>query len=134
MHANVVIALASEDTLPAILTHIHNAGFGSNALVLRPRRTSIQRQLDRHGIPTGNMPARVDAAEAALMIHAAGRSQIAADITRQHGASATWVVEPDGFWDLVDDDVVTPFRPSIPAPAIIPDLAISAVPDETPDI
>ena len=134
MHANVVIAVASEETLPAILTHIHEAGFGANALVLRPRRTSIQRQLDRHGIPTGQMPTRVNDAKAALMIHAAGRAQIAADITRQHGASATWVVAPNGTWELVDDDVVTPASTHRPAATIVPEMAIGAVPDETPDI
>ena len=48
MHANVVIALGSEETLPHILATIHGAGLGHNAFVLRPRRTSIQRQLPLH--------------------------------------------------------------------------------------
>jgi hypothetical protein len=134
MHANVVIALGSENTLPAILSHIHQAGFGQNAFVLRPRRSSIQRQLDRLGIPTGRMPGRVDAAEAALVIHAAARAASAADITRQHGASATWIVAPNGTWNLVDDDVAPARHDVIPSPVIVPSSGIVAVPDETPDI
>ena len=62
MHANVVIALGSDATLPDILSRIHGAGLGHNAYVLRPRRTSIQQQLTRSGIPTAQMPARVDEA------------------------------------------------------------------------
>lgn len=135
MHANVVIAIGPEETLPAILAHIHQAGLGSNALLVRPRRTSIERQIERIGIPTGLMPERVNAADAALVIHAAGRSRIAADLTRQHGASATWIVSPKGSWDLVDDDIVAP--PTEPARTITPHphpTILAANPDESPDI
>jgi hypothetical protein len=134
MLSNVVVALGSEDTLPGILTQVHQAGLGANALVLRPRRTSIQRQLERHGIPTGQMPARVDSAEIALVIYAAGRAQIAADITRQHGASATWIVGPSATWDLVDDDIVTQSSPKLSTPVVLPAASLGAIPDETSDI
>lgn len=134
MHANVVIALGSEDTLPAILSHIHQAGFGQNAFVLRPRRTSIQRQLDRIGIPTAQMPARVDTAGAALVIHAAARAGTAADLTRLHGASATWIVAPSGTWQLIDDDIVPARSGATPSAAIVPVVDFAAIPDETPDI
>lgn len=139
MHANVVIAIGSDETLPDILSEIHAAGLGHNAFVLRPRRTSIQRQLTRSGIPTTHMPPRVDEAEAALVVHAAGRSKLAADITRQQGASATWIVAPTGSWDLVDDDIAasTPARTETgarPAPAPIPTTDQQVVPDETPGI
>lgn len=138
MHANVVIALGSDETLPDILAEIHSAGLGHNAFVLRPRRTSIQRQLGRSGIPTAQMPERVDEAEAALVVHAAGRAQLAADITRQRGASATWIVTPNGSWTLVDDDVAMP--PATPAPSAqtapvaLPPVDAGAAPDETPGI
>lgn len=122
MHANVVIALGSDETLPTILTHIHGAGLGHNAYVLRPRRTSIQRQLTRSGIPTAQMPARIDEAGAALVVHAAARAGLAADITRQHGASATWIVSPSGAWTLVDDDFVPE------APATMPNASLSTIP------
>lgn len=114
MHANVVIALGSDETLPAILSHIHGAGLGHNAYVLRPRRTSIQRQLVRSGIPTARMPARIDEADAALVVHAAARAGLAADISRQHGASATWIVTPAGTWTLVDDDYAPEPQPAMP--------------------
>lgn len=121
MHAHIVVAIGSDETLPEILANIHGAGLGHNAYVLRPRRTSIQRQLVRSGIPTTQMPARVDEAEAALVVHAAGRARLAADITRQHGASATWIVAPAGTWTLVDDDVapgmVADTSPATQAPA-----------------
>lgn len=126
MHANVVIALGSDETLPTILTHIHGAGLGHNAYVLRPRRTSIQRQLTRSGIPTTQMPARIDEADAALVVHAAGRAGLAADITRQHGASATWIVAPTGTWTLVDDD----FAPEPSAP--MPNASLTSVPSVPP--
>lgn len=136
MYANVVIAIGSDDTLPAILAHIHQAGLGDNALLLRPRRTSIQRQLERANIPTAHMPSRVDEAEAALLVHAAARSGIAADITRRHGASATWIVAPDGTWDLIDDDIIstemTPMTGRISLPAVL--TGETGAPDETTDI
>lgn len=134
MHANVVIALGSEETLPGILATIHGAGLGHNAFVLRPRRTSIQRQLLRSGIPTAQMPERVDEAEAALVVHAAGRAHLAADITRQHGASATWIVAPSGAWTLVDDDVAaeTPATTTVPVSAIDPVPAPIAAASDTP--
>jgi hypothetical protein len=138
MHANVVIALGPEDILPAILSHIHEQGYGSNALVLRPRRTSIRQQLVRSGIPTAHMPARIDDANAILMIHAAGRSSLVADMTRRHGAPATWIVSPNGEWNLIDDDIAAqPSRPapaSIPTPAIMPGIDPVPAPDESPDI
>lgn len=137
MHADVVIAIGPEDTLPAILTQIHNAGFGANAMVLRPRRTSIERQLQRMNIPTGQMPERVGSADAALVIHAASRSTIAADLTHRHGASATWVVSPNGTWNLLDDDVVKEpvSRPeTTPATMPVPHAAEDMVPDGSPDI
>lgn len=139
MHANVVIALGSDETLPDILSEIHGAGLGHNAYVLRPRRTSIQRQLGRSGIPTAQMPARVDEADAALVVHAAGRAQLAADITRQKGASATWIVAPNGSWTLVDDDLATPetqsaATPAHAAPTIIASTGEGASPDEIPGI
>lgn len=139
MHANVVIALGSDETLPDILAEIHGAGLGHNAYVLRPRRTSIQRQLARSGIPTAQMPPRVDEAEAALVVHAAGRAQLAADITRQKGASATWIVDPKGSWNLVDDDVAAPNLDSkaiqVPAaPFTAPVPSTEVAPDETPGI
>lgn len=112
MHANVVIAIGPDESIPAILSHIHQAGLGHNAFLVRPRRTSIQHQLQRSGIPTAQMPDRVDGADAALVIHAAARSQMAADIARQYGASATWIVSRVGSWDLVDDDVVMPAQMS----------------------
>lgn len=105
MHANVVIALGSEETLPGILARIHGSGLGHNAYVHKPRRSTIQHQLMRSGIPTAQMPPRVDDAEAALVIHAAARAGLAADITRLHGASATWIVSPSGAWTLLDDDI-----------------------------
>jgi hypothetical protein len=137
MHADVVIAIGPEDTLPAILTQIHNAGFGANAMVLRPRRTSIERQLQRMDIPTGKMPERVGAADAALVIHAASRSGIAANLTHRHGASATWVVSPNGSWNLLDDDLVPePVSRPKTTPGTIPltDTPANAVPDGSPDI
>lgn len=140
MHANVVIALGSDQTLPDILADIHGAGLGHNAYVLRPRRTSIQRQLTRSGIPTTQMPARVDEADAALVIHAAGRSRLAADITHQRGASATWIVAPNGSWNLVDDDIAAPKAVAVAqdAPAattVTPSpVAPETTPDETPGI
>jgi hypothetical protein len=80
------------------------------------------------------MPARVDSAGAALVIHAAARAGTAADLTRLHGASATWIVAPNGTWQLVDDDIV-PARPGArPAPTIVPTAGIASLPDETPDI
>lgn len=130
MHASVVVALGSEETLPGILSHIHQAGFGANALVIRPRRTSIQRQLERHGIPTARMPERVDEADAALLIHAAGRVTSAANLTRQGGASATWIVGPNGAWDLVDDDVIASAPQTVAGSTIIPAAATTTVPDE----
>lgn len=142
MHANVVIALGTEETLPNILATIHGAGLGHNAFVLRPRRTSIQRQLLRSGIPTAQMPDRVDEAEAALVVHAAARAHLAADITRQHGASATWIVSPSGAWNLVDDDVAveapvafTPVETDVvPSPETLATTIDAATTDETPGI
>lgn len=139
MHANVVVALGSEETLPDILTHIHGAGLGHNAYVLRPRRTSIQRQLTRSGIPTAQMPSRVDEADAALVVHAAARAGLAADISRQHGASATWIVTPNGTWSLIDDDLAVAdithaVSPAPIAPASIPPSDATVTPDETPGI
>jgi hypothetical protein len=138
MHANVVIALGTEDTLPAILSTIHQQGYGSNALVLRPRRTSIRQQLVRNNIPTTNMPARIDDAGAILMVHAAGRSALVADMTHRAGATATWIVSPKGDWHLIDDDVVvTDSRPATattPAPTVQPHVEAIATPDETADI
>lgn len=139
MHANVVIALGSEATLPDILSRIHGAGLGHNAYVLRPRRTSIQQQLTRSGIPTAQMPARVDEAEAALVVHAAARAGLAADITRQHGASATWIVTPNGTWNLVDDDlaaaeIAITASHARTAPVSVPQPEESASPDEASGI
>lgn len=127
MHANVVIAIGSDQTLPAILTHIHSAGLGHNAYLLRPRRTSIERQLSRSGIPTAQMPPRIDEADAALVVHAAARAALAADITRQHGASATWIVSPSGTWTLVDDDVAAEM------PAALPNASFSVIPTVPPE-
>jgi hypothetical protein len=139
MHANVVIAIGSDETLPDILAEIHGAGLGHNAYVLRPRRTSIQRQLTRSGIPTTQMPPRVEQAEAALVVHAAARAQLAADITRQKGASATWIVAPNGAWNLVEDDLAihqtSPITAQSPVAPITAALSPQdATPDETPGI
>jgi hypothetical protein len=138
MHANVVIVLGTEDTLPTVLSQIHQQGYGSNALVLRPRRTSIRHQLTRNGIPTANMPARVNDADAVLMVLAAARSPRVADMTRRAGAPATWIVSPNGEWNLIDDDIAAqPSRPAtapVPSPDIMPIVDPMPAPDESLDI
>jgi hypothetical protein len=142
MHANVVIAIGPDESLPAILSRIHQAGLGHNAFLVRPRRSSIQHQLQRSGIPTENMPARINDAPAALVINAAARARLAADITRSNGASASWIVAPDGSWNLVDDDLVRTAPAAFPqetpsadaASIVIPANAADARPDESPDI
>lgn len=106
MLSDSVVAIVPDDALSTILTHIHRAGLGHNARVLRPRATSLTMQLTRAGIPTGQAPERVDDAQALLLVMAAARSPMAADITIQHGASATWIVNRSGIWSIVDDHVV----------------------------
>lgn len=103
MVSDTVVAIVSENVLPALLSQIHRAGLGQNARVLRPHRHPIQYQLERAGIPIANMPPRVNDAEAVLMVMAAGRAPIAADLALQSGASAVWIVSRSASWSLVDD-------------------------------
>ena len=107
MVSDTVVAIVPEETLPNLLTQIHRSGLGQNARVLRPRRSPIGEQLRRAGIPLEQAPERIDAAGCVLMIMAAARSPVAAELTLHHGASATWIVTRAGSWDLVDDRVVT---------------------------
>jgi hypothetical protein len=85
------------------------------------------------------MPPRVEQAEAALVVHAAARAQLAADITRQKGASATWIVAPNGAWNLVEDDLAihqtSPITAQSPVAPVTAALSPQdATPDETPGI
>ncbi|HWV36745.1 MAG TPA: hypothetical protein VNZ55_14005 [Thermomicrobiales bacterium] len=107
MHAQAVIAITPEDQLPDILTHIHRAGLGHNARVLRPHRGPLRDQLRRAGVPIEQAPRRLDDAGCILLVNAAARSSMAADLALQHGASATWTVSTSGVWHLVDDRIVT---------------------------
>ena len=98
-------------------------------LALRPR-VEVKREI---------VPARVDEAEAALVVHAAARAGLAADLTRQHGASATWIVTPNGTWNLIDDDLAAaqithPTPQPQTAAAAMPQPDASASPDETSGI
>lgn len=121
MVSQTVIAIIPEEHLSDILTHIHRAGLGHNARVLRPRRGPLKDQLRRAGVPVEQAPRRLDAAGCILMIMAAARSPMAANLVLQQGASATWTVSTSGIWSLVDDHVVeqsvpTPVTPVIPLP------------------
>lgn len=120
MHAQAVIAITPEDHLSDILAHIHRAGLGHNARVLRPRRGPLREQLRRAGVPIEQAPRRLEDAGCVLLITAAARSPQAANLTLRHGASATWTVSTSGIWNLVDDHLVTstdqtPSRSTMPA-------------------
>lgn len=106
MVSDTVVAIIPEDILPDILTRIHRDGYGHNARVLRPRRTTLREQLRRTGVPVEQAPERLDDAECLLMVMAAARSPKAADLMLQHGASATWIVARTGDWALIDDRVI----------------------------
>lgn len=118
MHSQSIIAITPEDALSDILTHIHRSGLGNTARVLRPRRGPLREQLRRAGVPVEHAPARLDNAACLLLITAAARSPVAANIALQHGASATWTVTTTGTWTLVDDHVVT--RATSPRPESTP--------------
>ncbi len=124
MMSDSVVAIVSDDALPTILSHIHRAGLGHNARVLRPRSTTLTAQLTRAGVPTGQAPERVDDAPALLLVMAAARSPKAADIAVQHGASATWIIKRSGEWTIVDDHVVVDHTvpasdaPRMPIPSV----------------
>lgn len=135
MVSDTVVAIVSEDVLPALLSQVHRAGLGQNARVLRPHRHPIQYQLVRAGIPIANMPPRVDDAEAVLMVMAAGRSPIAANLALQSGAAAIWIVSRSGAWSIIDDhDVAESPSPTVaqtPAPVtFVPDADL---PGDAPD-
>lgn len=101
-----VIATATEESLSSILAAIHGAGLGATARVIRPRRLPIATQLERAGIPLRDMPPRVAEAHIVLLVHAAGRSRIAADLARQHEAGGIWIIDSAGAWNLSDDGIV----------------------------
>jgi hypothetical protein len=106
MVSDAIVAIVPDDVMPDILTLVHRAGLGHNARVIRPRRAPIREQLRRAGVPTSSFPERIDEASAVLMIMAAARSPVAADLAHQNGASATWIVTAAGSWNLIDDHLV----------------------------
>lgn len=124
MVSDTVVAIVPEDILANLLTQIHRSGLGQNARVLRPRRSPVSEQLRRAGIPLEQAPERIDAADCVLMIMAAARSPVAAELTLRHGASATWVVTRDGAWSLVDDRVVADGPSQSAAHRIAPPAAV----------
>jgi hypothetical protein len=118
MVSDAIVAIVPDDVMPAILTLVHRAGLGHNARVIRPKRAPIREQLRRAGVPTASIPARIDDASAVLMIMAAARSPVAAELAHQNGASATWVVTAAGSWNLVDDHVVKEPVPTLAVPDV----------------
>lgn len=125
MVSDTVVAIVPENVLPALLSQIHRAGLGQTARVLRPHRHPVQDQLERAGVSTRNMPHRVNDADAVLMVMAAARSPIAANLALQSGASAIWIISRSGAWTFVDDHAVvepapktvaTPQAPLAPPP------------------
>ena len=116
MVSDAMVAIVSEETLPDILPVVHRSGLGHTARVLKPKKLSIREQLRRAGVPTMDLPERIDGATAVLLIMAAVRSPFAADLALQHGASATWIVTTAGAWILVDDHLIEEQRaPEVPA-------------------
>lgn len=131
MVSRSVIAIVPEDLLSDILPRIHSAGLGHTARVLRPRRGPLREQIRRAGVPVEQAPHRLDAAACVLMIMAAARSPMAADLLLQHGAPAVWTVSTSGAWSLVDDHVVTgTTRPDTAAPIGTPTTGDTT---DTPD-
>lgn len=106
MVSDTVVAIVPEETLPGLLTQVHRSGLGQNARVLRPRRSPVSQQLRRAGVPIEQAPERIEGADCILMIMAAARSPMAAELALHHGASATWIITRSGTWNLVDDHVV----------------------------
>jgi len=136
MVADAIVAIVADDVLPTILTVVHRAGLGHTERVIRPKRSPIREQLRRAGVPTASMPERIDDASAVLMVMAAARSPVAADLALQNGASATWIVTTSGAWNLVDDHLVEPpDEPSTveaPAAPAMPMAREEAIPATTP--
>lgn len=106
MIPDTIVAIVPDESLPQLLSQVHRYGLGHTARVLRPLRSPLQHQLRRAGVPVERAPARLEDAECVLVIMAASRNRIAADLALRHGASATWIVSRDGSWDLIDDHIL----------------------------
>ena len=130
MVSDAMVAIVTDEALPDILPVVHRSGLGHTARVLKPKKLSVREQLRRAGVPTMDLPERIEGADAVLLIMAAARSPFAADLALQHGASATWIVTTAGAWNLIDDHLVE--QPHAPqAPVEVP--PIPAVPREQRD-
>jgi hypothetical protein len=125
MVSDAAIAIVPDDALPVVLSHLHRAGLGHTARVLRPKRVPMRQQLARAGVPTDDAPDRLDDATAVLYVNAAVRSPMAANLALLHGASASWVVTRAGAWTLIDDHLVTPSGTQAPGPASLPSAPIA---------
>jgi hypothetical protein len=131
MVSDAIVAIVPDDVMPNILTLVHRAGLGHNARVIRPRRAPIREQLRRAGVPTSSYPERIDDASAVLMIMAAARSPVAADLAHQNGASATWIVTASGSWNLIDDHLVD--EPAADQGELVTNITPTLVPVATHD-
>ena len=103
MLADVVVAVVDDDKLSTILPSIHSAGLGHVTLALGANRGDIREQLRRAGIPIVQSPDALSGATRVLLVKAAARSAMTADLLLQHGAIAVWIVTKSGFWSEVDD-------------------------------
>lgn len=133
MVSDAMVAIVSDEALPDILPVVHRSGLGHTARVLKPKKLTVREQLRRAGVPTMDLPERIEGAPAVLLIMAAARSPFAADLALQHGASATWVVTTTGAWNLVDDHLVqeqrAPQGPAeMPAAAVVPHHQDDSIP------
>ena len=103
MLAEVVVAVVDDAKLSSVLSAIHGAGLGHVARGIRSQRGDVREQLRRTGIPVEQSPEQLQDVERLLVINAAARSSMTADLLLQHGAIAVWIVSPAGFWREIDD-------------------------------
>ncbi len=117
MLAEVVVAVVDDSKLSSVLSAVHGAGLGHVARGIRSQRGDVREQLRRTGIPVEQSPEHLHGVERLLVINAAARSRMTADLLLQHGAIAVWIVSPAGFWREIDDRAEAMLADSHLAPA-----------------
>ncbi|MGC4104776.1 MAG: hypothetical protein QM753_00285 [Thermomicrobiales bacterium] len=147
MLADAVVAIVDDDRLPAILAVIHRNGLGHIARVMKRERGDFRAQLRRASIPVEQAPDTLDDAGRILLVTAAARSQMTADLLLRNHAIAAWVITKQGFWRDIDDrtelvaatpDLVSATSPDIrlpqasPTPVVPPISLTEDAPGDTP--
>lgn len=124
MLTDAVVAIVNDDRLPDILPIVHRNGLGHLARVIRRERGDLRTQLRRAGIPVEQAPEALDEARCILLVTAAARSQMTAELLLRHNATATWIVTRQGFWRDIDDraELITA------TPGLMPEVAVVEAP------